>query len=213
MKKYKRLLEQLDPADTVFSNVKQRAVIVSGQSDFSHSELSQEQMRLLSLFEHLGYQTIKTGFPFNKKHDFTGGKRAGLVQASWRNMLQYYHSVTDEHYKKILAKHLQPMFTGAERILIICQSSGLNMLKAAWQFLSIDSDTDITVVALGPVVWGNFHDDRINVVVIKGYWDFVSILFDRQRVDFWVSCHHLNYCMLAGLPELIRGVLTNDDKD
>jgi len=211
MNNYKTLLEQLDPTDTVFSTVKRRAAIVSGQSDFSHSELSEEQKRLLSLFDHLGYETIKTGFPFNKKHNFTGCKRSNLLKSSVRNLLQYYYSITDEQYKKMLAKHLQPLFRGAEQILIICQSSGLNMLKSALPYLAIEDGTNITVFALGPVVWGKFYDHRMHVVVIKGYWDVVSLLCDRQNVDFWVSCHHLNYCVLAELPKIIRGAIKIED--
>lgn len=211
MKNYKALLEKLDPADTVFSTVRRRAVILSGQSDFSHSELSKEQMRLLSLFNDLGYETTKTGFPFNKEHDFAGCKRSNLFKASLRNMLQFYYSITDEQYKKMLVRHLQPMCSGAEKILIVCQSSGLNMLKAALPYLTIEEGTNITVLALGPVAWGRFQDPRMNVVVIKGYWDVVSRLCDRQKVNFWVSCHHLNYCRLAKLPKIIRGAIKIED--
>ncbi|WP_223067233.1 hypothetical protein [Paenibacillus caui] len=133
-----------------------------------------------------------------------------MILASYRNMIQFVYSTFNKSYKQLIAKHLQPIFDGNREIVVICQSSGLHMLKAALPFMTLYQELKITVIALGPVTIGRFREDRFKLVVFKGYKDWVSQCFDRQPVDYWVSCNHFEYCGCQELIDALGGVLDNE---
>jgi len=210
MRSYVQVLNKLDEQKTLIEKREKLVILLSGQSDFAHSELSEEQKNLLNHFKQYGYSVLETGFPYNQEHNFQGCERAGSIRASIRNIQQFAYSIFSIKYRQTLAKHLQPVFNSAN-IIIICQSSGLNMLKMALPYLKINNNADITIIALGPVVFCTFKDERFKVFTIKGYKDWVSVFFDKQPVNFWISCNHLDYCQNERVFELIDGIFKNED--
>ncbi len=212
MKKYMQLLERLKVDQTLVKTSPQVAVLLSGQSDFEHSEFSTEQKELLSLLKAEGFTVINMGFPYNQDHAYARCSRAPLVVASMRNIQQFFYVLTNEYYRRLIAKHLQPVFEAADDLVIICQSLGFYMLKAALPFLKLTPGAKITLLALGPVAWGRFLDQRFRLVVIKGRGDWVSRIFDRQMVDYWISCQHMNYCQNKQTQEIVRKVLRNGNQ-
>lgn len=213
MKTFIKLLETLQVKDSLFADQKKVAFLLSGQSDLEHSELSLAQKDLLAAFSEYGYSIVEVGFPFNKRHDFKGCKRADMLLASYRNIVQFIYSTFLKSYRELIAKHLQPIFDCSREIVIICQSSGLHMLKTALPFIGFKKELKVTIVALGPVTMRRFCDNRFKLVVIKGYKDWVSLLFDRQPVDHWVSCNHFDYCQCKEVRETLGGVLENENKN
>lgn len=212
MKRYVQLLERLDPDQTLVKPVAKIAVLLSGQSDFLHSELSEEQKELLGLFKVSSFMVIDMGFPYYQSHAYQGCNRATAGVASVRNIQQFLYSLTSDDYRRLIAKHLQPVFKGSNDLVIVCQSLGLNMIKVALPFLNINSGANITLLALGPVVWGRFRDQRFKLIVVKGLADWVSIIFDRQPVDYWISCQHMDYCRNGQVREIVRRTLSNQNQ-
>ncbi len=213
MLKYLQLLEELNPAKTLVPEATSLVVILSGQSDFAHSELSEVQKTLLNYCQQYGALTLEIGFPYNQAHQFQEVKRAGIVTASIRNLLQFMLILFSPKYRRIVARHLQPLFSKAERILIIAQSSGLHMLKFTLPYLKLNEESELKLLALGPVVWGKFNDPRFNLITVKGTRDWLSYLLDRQVVNYQINCHHLDYCESMEVRKIIDGILKYEDKN
>lgn len=211
MRSFLRTLEKLDTQDSLFVPQEKLVFLLSGQSDYAHSELSEEQKRFLNLFEKHGFAPLETGFPFNKLHNFKNRERSGIIRASLRNAEQFIALVLNEHFRKLVAKHLQPAFDASASIIIVCQSSGLQMLKSASPLLKIKPDAKIKVFALGPVMWNRFADKRFEVHIIKGKNDWVSNSLDKTPTSFKVNCNHMDYCHSPEVHQVIENIFTNEN--
>lgn len=214
MKKFIQLLQSLHVQDSLFASHHSKiAVLLSGQSDFEHSELSREQKELLALLAQYGYSGIDAGFPFNKSHDHSGCRRAGMITASYRNMIQFVHAALHDRYKQLIAKHLQPLFESKRELVMICQSSGLHMLQMALPYMTVHRDLQATIIALGPVTMKRFHDHRFHLVVVKGYQDRFSQWLNRDPVDYWVPCNHFDYCQSKEVLDIVGGILKSENQN
>lgn len=208
MKKFLETLESLDARDTLFASTDKLVFLLSGQSDYVHSELSNAQKTLLAAFKPFGYACVETGFPFNRLHDFHGCARSGLLRASIRNLQQFAALRFSGHYRALVARHLQPAFTASRDIFVVCQSAGLEMLTAALPMLAIGAESSVSVLALGPVASRRFGDRRIRLCVVKGRHDWLSRLLDRNAVTFETPCGHMDYCSCPETLELIPTIVS-----
>lgn len=211
MKNYIELLKNLDAKNSMSNKDVKQVVFLSGQSDYFHSSLSEEQIILLNYILQYGYSPIKVGFPYNNKHNFQNCKRANIFMASIRNIQQFYYCIFSKNYKKLIAKHLQPIFDSMHDTVLICQSSGLNMLKVSLPYMKINNKKKIIVIALGPVVYGRFSYKGFNLSIIKGRKDWISNLIDKNMADYEIYCNHFGYCKNSEIFSIIKRIMNNEN--
>ncbi|MCB0208032.1 MAG: hypothetical protein KDJ52_01805 [Anaerolineae bacterium] len=212
MNRYKKLLSTLNPQDSfACSKLECIAFILTGQSSLRHSELTEEQWALLSIFENFGIPTLKTNFPYNKKHQYPGAEMPNIVQASVNNGYQYLLSLLDKTYGELVYKHLSLYVNQCSQIYIVTGSLGLQMLVKSLIYLRQDCGCKITVFALGPVTSAPIPGrDNMELITIKGRPDYISRLFDKTRVNYWVDCGHMDYYKNERVKEIIRGYLNQN---
>ena len=91
-----------------------------------------------------------------------------------------------------------------EDIIVVSQSSGLNMLK----ILNRDNLDRIKIFALGPVAAGRRKTE--NMTVIKGRKDIYTRTIDFHEEDRRVDCGHFNYLINNEIKEKICEELQKD---
>jgi len=210
MRKYIKKINMLKIKDSVFTSNNNHLLILSGQSNYEHSELSKEQSEMLEKLNNKEFTTIDIGFPFNKKHRALNNKRTAILLASLRNFEQFFWMTFVKSYKKIIARNLQPVFNLSNKVIIICQSSGLNMLKYTLPYINIKKSTEIIIIALGPIVFGRFNYPY-KTYIIKGNNDIFSRLLDYNKVNYWVNCHHLTYVNNFKVLNIIKSIIENEN--
>ena len=212
MKSYLEILTQLDPQRSLSSVSKKQVLLLSGQSDYVHSELSKEQLSVLRMTRKYNYEMVDTGFPFNIDHRPNGAyQNAGLLRASQRNITQFLFAIWSQRYQHLIADHLQPFFDRAEHVLILCQSQGLHMLQKAIPHLRIKEGIRVLTIAFGPVGSQRFQDPRFNVHVVKGEQDWISRFFDPHPAQYIVPSGHLDYFHHEHTFKLIGTIIENED--
>lgn len=200
-KEYLECLTSLDPMNTLAK--KEKVIIfISGSSHFAHSELSKNQ---LSFFEESMGDSIEwlaTNFPYNELFRCKDPKFPSLLQASWSNCLYFIHTRWNKRFQHELIRHLTPIFQCKE-IVIISQSSGLNMLTTVLSQIK-HSYQKIQIIALGPVSIKKLDKTMYDCFIIKGKHDWYSRLFDRNQPDYLVECQHFDYLMNGEVRGLIN---------
>lgn len=213
IKLYTDILDQLNPRESLASRGKRRVALLSGQSDYAHSELSPEQLNVLNHVKTYGYEVIPTGFPYNRAHRPEGTcTRAKMIRASWRNISQFLLATWSRRHQRALATHLQPLFDHAERVIILCQSQGVHMLQRALSNLKISPQTQVTVIALGPVGYPSLSDSRCTLHVVKGRRDWISRRLDSHPVDHLIDADHFDYFQRPATLRLIGEIIDHEDR-
>jgi hypothetical protein len=183
---YREKLEQFRFAATPS---RRRILLLTGQSSFRSSRLTESQSDLLrALGDQLAAEPLFLGFPFHSALDVPD-REPPLTAAALRNTWQYLWSRTDRTFQRTIARALQPWLDATcERLFVLTGSCGLQMLCSAWPELR-DAGR-LRVVALGPACW---RPNLPDLFTIQGRSDYWSRLLYRGPVSSYCAGGHLDY--------------------
>ena len=181
------------------------AAWLTGQSSFRHSRLSPAQAELLEALTGLGFTAVPAGFPYNRAALGQPYRREPLVAASVRNGAQYLAARHSRRFGREVARHLQPLVDAtADRLLLLCGSSGAQLLTASLPSLRLRPGLRVLAIALGPVGRLPGSGSGVEVHVVQSRTDVVSRWGHRGPVHRQVAGGHLDY---ATAPEVRAEVL------
>ena len=206
MKKFKKYLEKLQKLDVSDSLINlaetdKIVLLISGSSNYKSAALSQEQQNFLEIFKEYGYEVINSNFPYNQKFEHEEYRDVNIVKASISNIFYYIYTLYSKKFQREIRRHLKFFLNNKRKIIIVSQSSGLNVLK----ILETDVLQEIRIFALGPVARGNRKTK--NMTVVKGTRDFYTRRMDLHKADWFVDCKHFDYLINNEIKENIRGEL------
>lgn len=192
---YLRRLRELDYSRSLATPAASRVVLLTGQSSFRSSRLTNDQLTLLRTVANA--TPLELGFPFHPAFDVAEPVPA-MVAASVRNALQFMWTLRPQ---PVFARALQPLITNTrESLYIVTGSCGLQILNSAWPFLERPAALKLQIVAIGPAAWQN----RLRVVAIRGRRDPWSRLLYRGPITHSCDCGHLDYWSSPEVHELVR---------
>ena len=205
MSKLKSYLDRLSDLslDQTMLNSNRLVLFLSGSSDFSCAGLTAGQLDLLHAICPSGYSVVASNFPFNQDFEHIKFPQVSLLSASASNIIYYWHTILNSRFQKLLQQHLSPLLE-AQEVVLICKSSGVNMLT---QWLrSVGKEVSLPrlrVIALGPVSQLLLRQKEVEVLVIKGKKDPYSRILDRHSANIQVDTDHYSY----GYREDVKGII------
>ena len=194
-KKYLKKLQNLNMDDTLI-NKEKIVFLISGSSNYESAALSCEQKNFLKIFDEYGYEIIKSNFPYNQNFENERYEDINIIKASISNIIYYTHTLYNKKFQKEIKRHMKCILDNKD-IIIISQSSGLNMLK----ILDYEKLDKIRIFALGPVAFGRKKTG--NMIVIKGKRDPYTRIMDFHKEDRKVNCGHFDYLINNEIKENI----------
>ena len=192
MKSYLDRLSALSPDQTMLDS-NRLVLFLSGSSDYSCAGLTAGQLELLYEICPSGYRVVESNFPFNQDFEHIQFPQVSLMSASASNIIYYWHTILNLRFQKLLQEHLSPLLE-AQEVVLVCKSSGVNMLTQ-W-FRSLGNQVTLPrlrVIALGPVSHLLLNQKELELLVIKGKKDPYSRILDRHSADIQVDTDHYNY--------------------
>lgn len=181
---YLSRLAELNYSRSLATPVASRVVLLTGQSSFRSSRLSQDQLQLLRGVANA--TPLELGFPYHPDFDVEEPS-PDLMRASLRNAMQFLWTLQPQ---PAIGQALQPLFENtSESLFIITGSCGLQLLNSAWPFLKRPKTLRLQVVAIGPAILNS----RLQPVVIQGRHDLWSRLLYHGPVTTHCNCGHLDY--------------------
>lgn len=202
--RFEARLAALELADHLAEPVADRVAFLSGQSSYRHSQLSPAQHELLAAVAELGYSPLLAGFPFHQAALTEPWRREPILPASGRNIAQFLATAWRSSFRAEVARHLGPLVTRtSRRLVLVCGSSGLALLEAAWPRLELAPGLAVLTIGLGPVARRIPHHPRLTVVTIQGRGDWISRLGFPFPTDFRVAGGHLDYAASAEVRALV----------
>ncbi|NOT61578.1 MAG: hypothetical protein HOP19_15280 [Acidobacteria bacterium] len=205
-------LTRLDALDFSHSlaaaSVRSRAVLLTGQSSFCSSRLSDVQTDFLRAVAPPITEPLFTGFPYHPEFNRAEFNREevepNLLAASWRNGWQFAASLASVRWQHIVARALQPLFHRTdESLLIVTGSCGLQLLACAWPHLVKPENQIVSIAALGPVLWHPFTLDLREIFAVQSRADALSRFSYRGAVAAQCDGGHLDYWQSATARELV----------
>ena len=124
---YLKELQYLNVDDTLIKKEK-TVIILSGSSNYKSASLSETQKNFLKIFKEFGYNIINSNFPYNENFEHKKFEKVSILKASVSNIVYYWHTLYNKKFQREIERHLKPLFD-LDNIVIITQSSGLNLLK------------------------------------------------------------------------------------
>lgn len=215
MSKLKSYLDRLSDLslDQTMLNSNRLVLFLSGSSDFSCAGLTAGQLDLLHAICPSGYSVVASNFPFNKDFEHIKFPQVSLLSASASNIIYYWHTILNSRFQKLLQQHLSPLLE-AQEVVLICKSSGVNMLT---QWLrSVGKEVSLPrlrVIALGPVSQLLLRQKEVEVLVIKGKKDPYSRILDRHSADIQVDTNHYSYEYREDVKGIIYDWIRQSDKN
>ena len=215
MSKLKSYLDRLSDLslDQTMLNSNRLVLFLSGSSDFSCAGLSAGQLDLLHAICPSGYSVVASNFPFNQDFEHIKFPQVSLLSASASNIIYYWHTILNSRFQKLLQQHLSPLLE-AQEVVLICKSSGVNMLT---QWLrSVGKEVSLPrlrVIALGPVSQLLLRQKEVEVLVIKGKKDPYSRILDRHSADIQVDTNHYSYEYREDVKGIIYDWIRQSDKN
>jgi len=196
-----------DPDDHLAEPARDCAAWLTGQSSFEHSSLSPGQMALLDDVAGLGYNPVRSGFPYNSALLAVPYRKEPVIGASVRNAAQFAAARTSRRFAEDLARHLQPLLDHtSRRLLLLCGSCGAELFTAALPHLRVPAGLRVLVVALGPVGRLPDEDARVKVRVVRGTRDWLSRAVSRVPEQHLVPGGHLDYVKLPQVRAVVLSV-------
>lgn len=212
LKSYLDLLSDLS-LDQTMLNSNRLVLFLSGSSDFSCAGLTAGQLDLLHAICPSGYSVVASNFPFNQDFEHIKFPQVSLLSASASNIIYYWHTILNSRFQKLLQQHLSPLLE-AQEVVLICKSSGVNMLT---QWLrSVGKEVSLPrlrVIALGPVSQLLLRQKEVEVLVIKGKKDPYSRILDRHSADIQVDTNHYSYEYREDVKGIIYDWIRQSDKN
>ena len=215
MSKMKSYLDRLSALslDQTMLNSNRLVLFLSGSSDVTCAGLTAGQLDLLHAICPSGYTVVESNFPFNQDFEHIQFPQISLMSASASNIIYYWHTILNLRFQKLLQEHLSPLLE-AQEVVLVCKSSGVNMLT---QWLrSLGNQVTLPrfrVIALGPVSHLLLNQKELELLVIKGKKDPYSRILDRHSADIQVDTDHYSYEYREDVKGIIYDWIRQSDKN
>ena len=188
-------------------------LFLSGSCDITCAGLTAGQLDLLHAIYPSGYSVVASNFPFNQDFEHIKSPQVSLLLAATSNVIYYCHTILNPRFQKLLQEHLSPLLE-AQEVVVVCKSSGVNMLT---QWLrSLGNQVPIPrlrVIALGPVSQLLLSQKELELLVIKGKKDPYSRILDCHSADIQVDTDHYSYEYREDVKGIIYDWIRKSDKN
>ena len=212
MKSYLDRLSSLSPDQTMLDSDR-LVLFLSGSSDITCAGLTAGQLDLLRAICPSGYSVVASNFPFNQDFEHIKSPQVSLLSASASNIIYYWHTLLNLRFQKLLQEHLSPLLE-AQEVVLICKSSGVNMLTQWLRSLGNQVTLPrLRVIALGPVSHLLLNQKELELLVIKGKKDPYSRILDRHSADIQVDTDHYSYEYREDVKGIIYDWIRKSDKN
>lgn len=215
MSKMKSYLDRLAALslDQTMLDSERLVLFLSGSSDITCAGLTAGQLDLLHAICPSGYSVVASNFPFNQDFEHIKSPQVSLLSATASNIIYYWHTILNTRFQKLLQEHLSPLLE-AQEVVLVCKSSGVNMLT---QWLrSLENQVTLPrlrVIALGPVSHLLLNQKELELLVIKGKKDPYSRILDRHSADIQVDTDHYSYEYREDVKGVIYDWIRKSDKN
>ena len=212
MKSYLDRLSALSPDQTMLDSDR-LVLFLSGSSDITCAGLTAGQLDLLHAICPSGYSVVASNFPFNQDFEHIEFPQVSLLSAAASNIIYYWHTILNPRFLKLLQEHLSPLLE-AQEVVLVCKSSGVNMLTQWLRSLGNQVTLPrLRVIALGPVSQLLLSQKDIELLVIKGKKDPYSRILDRHLADIQVDTDHYSYEYREDVKGIIYDWIRQSDKN
>lgn len=212
MKSYLDRLSALSPNQTMLDSDR-LVLFLSGSSDITCAGLTAGQLDLLHAICPSGYSVIASNFPFNQDFEHIKSPQVSLLLAATSNVIYYWHTILNFRFQKLLQEHLSPLLE-AQEVVLVCKSSGVNMLTQWLRSLGNQVTLPrLRVIALGPVSQLLLRQKELELLVIKGKKDPYSRILDRHSADIQVDTDHYSYEYREDVKGIIYDWIRKSDKN
>ncbi|MBK4774509.1 hypothetical protein BTU63_06270 [Streptococcus rubneri] len=212
MKSYIDRLSALSPDQTMLDSDR-LVLFLSGSSDITCAGLTTGQLDLLRAICPSGYSVVASNFPFNQDFEHIKSPQVSLLSASASNIIYYWHTILNLRFQKLLQEHLSPLLE-AQEVVLVCKSSGVNMLTQWLRSLGNQVTLPrLRVIALGPVSHLLLNQKELELLVIKGKKDPYSRILDRHSADIQVDTDHYSYEYREDVKGIIYDWIRKSDKN
>ena len=215
MSKMKSYLDRLSDLflDHTMLNSDRLVLFLSGSSDVTCTGLTAGQLELLHAICPSGYRVVESNFPFNQDFEHIQFPQVSLLSASVSNIIYYWHTILNPCFQKLLQEHLSPLLE-AQEVVLVCKSSGVNMLTQWLRSLGNQvSLPRLRVIALGSVSHLLLRQKELELLVIKGKKDPYSRILDRHSADIQVDTNHYSYEYREDVKGIIYDWIRKSDKN
>ena len=194
-------------------NSNRLVLFLSGSSDVTCAGLTAGQLDLLLAICPSGYTVVASNFPFNQDFEHIQFPQVSLLSASVSNIIYYWHTILNPCFQKLLQEHLSPLLE-AQEVVLVCKSSGVNMLTQWLRSLGNQVTLPrLRVIALGPVSHLLLNQKELELLVIKGKKDPYSRILDRHSADIQVDTDHYSYEYREDVKGIIYDWIRKSDKN
>ena len=212
MKSYLDRLSALSPDQTMLDSDR-LVLFLSGSSDITCAGLTAGQLDLLHAICPSGYSVVASNFPFNQDFEHIKSPQVSLLSASASNIIYYWHTILNLRFQRLLQEHLSPLLE-AQEVVLVCKSSGVNMLTQWLRSLGNQVTLPrLRVIALGPVSHLLLNQKELELLVIKGKKDPYSRILDRHSADIQVDTDHCSYEYREDVKGIIYDWIRKSDKN
>ena len=215
MSKIKSYLDRLSALslDQTMLDSNRLVLFISGSSDITCAGLTAGQLDLLHAICPSGYSVVASNFPFNQDFEHIEFPQVSLLSAAASNIIYYWHTILNPRFLKLLQEHLSPLLE-AQEVVLVCKSSGVNMLTQWLRSLGNQVTLPrLRVIALGPVSQLLLSQKDIELLVIKGKKDPYSRILDRHSADIQVYTDHYSYEYREDVKGIIYDWIKQSDKN
>ena len=215
MSKMKSYLDRLSALslDQTMLDSDRLVLFLSGSSDITCAGLTAGQLDLLHAICPSGYSVVASNFPFNQDFEHIEFPQVSLLSAAASNIIYYWHTILNPRFLKLLQEHLSPLLE-AQEVVLVCKSSGVNMLTQWLRSLGNQVTLPrLRVIALGPVSQLLLSQKDIELLVIKGKKDPYTRILDRHSADIQVDTDHYSYEYREDVKGIIYDWIRKSDKN
>ena len=215
MSKMKSYLDRLSalPPDQTMLDSDRLVLFLSGSSDITCAGLTAGQLDLLHAICPSGYSVVASNFPFNQDFEHIKSPQVSLLLAATSNVIYYWHTILNFRFQKLLQEHLSPLLE-AQEVVLVCKSSGVNMLTQWLRSLGNQVTLPrLRVIALGLVSQLLLRQKELELLVIKGKKDPYSRILDRHSADIQVDTDHYSYEYREDVKGIVYDWIRKSDKN
>jgi len=215
MSKMKSYLDRLSALslDQTMLDSDRLVLFLSGSSDVTCAGLTAGQLDLLHAICPSGYSVVASNFPFNQDFEHIKSPQVSLLLPATSNVIYYWHTILNFRFQKLLQEHLSPLLE-AQEVVLVCKSSGVNMLTQWLRSLGNQVTLPrLRVIALGPVSHLLLNQKELELLVIKGKKDPYSCILDHHSADIQVDTDHYSYEYREDVKGIIYDWIRKSDKN